>query len=306
MLPAAASQMGLEAGTPVILGGADFVTGSYASGLLDEGDSAIITGTWENTIFCSEQPKTDWAVAEVGAICDPHIAPGRWSIRIETFSGEITEWWRREAYGRGGRLSSWSEIMAEAATAPPGSGGVVFLPHLAGRYGPVIDERATGAFVGITNRTTRGDLCRAVFEGLCYQSRHAVEILAEALHLRASRLVTMGGATRNPLWMQTRADVLGSEVDIVVEPDVSARGSAMTAAVGIGLFADYWEASKAWALPRTTVTHSEERAEHYDELYRRVYRPLCEDITPYSHALRDITARYEERSAPGAEGKGEE
>jgi xylulokinase len=298
--PEAAAEMGLDAGTLVVLGGADFVTGAYASGLVNAGDSAIITGTWENTVFCSEQPKTDWAVAEVGAICDHHIMPGRWSTRIETFSGDITEWWRREVYSRDGRVSPWSDVMAEAESASPGSGGVVFLPHLSGRYGPVVDERATGAFVGITNRTTRGDLSRAVFEGLCYQSRHAVEILAEALHLRASRLVTMGGATRNPLWMQTRADVLGSEVDIVVEPDVSARGAAMTAAVGIGLFADYWEAAKAWALPRTTVTPSAERAERYDELYRLVYRPLCEDITQYSHALRDITARREAQLAPPA------
>jgi xylulokinase len=294
-----AGELGLDPGTPVIVGGADFVTGCYASGMVDAGDSAIITGTWENTVFCSDRPETAWSLAEVGAICDRHVAPGRWSIRIETFSGDITEWWRRESYGREPDGAPWEEVVSEAETAAPGSGGVVFVPHLAGRYGPVVDERATGAFVGITNRTTRADLTRAVFEGLCFQSRHAVEALGQGLGLRSPRLVTMGGATKNPLWMQTRADVLGTEVDVLQEPDTTPRGAAMIAGVGVGLFDDFWDASRSWALPRRTLAPSPERAEVYDELYRRIYRPLCEELTPFSHALREISEAMENESTAG-------
>jgi xylulokinase len=270
VLEEAAAELGIAAGTPVMVGGADFVTGSYASGMIDPGDSAIITGTWECTVVCSDRPETSWAaVAEVGGICDRHIAPGRWSVRVETFSGDVIEWWRRVGYGE---TAEWGEIVEEASRALPGSGGVVFVPHLAGSYGPVLDEKARGAFIGMTNRTTRAELTRAVFEGLCFQSRFAIESLRDGLGTRASRSVTMGGATRNRLWMQTRADVLGTEVDVVSQPDVTPRGAAMIAGVGVGLFADFWHAASAWALDRTTVTADDDRAALYDELYKSVYR----------------------------------
>ena len=73
---AAAAATGLAAGTPVMVGGADFVAGAYGSGLIDPGQAAIITGTWECTVMCSERPETGPALEKCGAICDPHVAPG--------------------------------------------------------------------------------------------------------------------------------------------------------------------------------------------------------------------------------------
>ena len=84
--PDAAAAAGLEAGLPVVLGGADFICGAYAAGFLDAGDAAILTGTWENVVMCSGQPQLEDALRECGAICDAHVAPGRWSIRIENLS----------------------------------------------------------------------------------------------------------------------------------------------------------------------------------------------------------------------------
>jgi xylulokinase len=170
------------------------------------------------------------------------------------------------------------------------------VPHVAGSYGPVLDERARGAFVGITNHTTRSELTRAVFEGLCFQSRYAFEALQGVLSKGASRIVTMGGATRNQLWMQTRADVLGTEVDVVSEPDVTPRGAAMIAGVGIGLFSDFWDAARAWPLERTTLLPDGGRAATYDALYRDVFRPLCEQLTPFHHLLGQLANQVPENS----------
>lgn len=283
--PPAASELGIPAGTPVMVGGADFVTGAYASGMLDPGDSAIITGTWECTVACIDHPQTAWEVAEVGAICDRHVAPARWSVRIETLSGDVTEWWRRV---RGSPDQEWSEIIDEAQQARPGAGGVLFVPHLAGSYGPFIDERARGAFVGVTSRTTRADLTRAVFEGLCYQSRDAVDALESGLGQKVTRLVAMGGATRNRLWMQTRSDVLGRDVEVVGLPDVTPRGAAMIAGIGAGVFADFAAAARAWAPERATLTPDPGRAARYEELYTRVYQPLCRQLSEFHHVLGEL------------------
>ena len=61
--------------------------------------------------------------------------------------------------------ATWADIIAACASVEPGSGGVVFVPHLFGSYGPRHDELARGAFVGLTGASTRTTMARAVFEG---------------------------------------------------------------------------------------------------------------------------------------------
>ena len=131
--PDAAAATGLSAGLPVVLGGADFICGAYAAGFLDAGDAAILTGTWENVVVCSDQPQLGPALMECGAICDAHVAPGRWSIRIENLSGDVTEWYRRLISGQRAAGSAdgdmgWQPLIEQAEAAEAGSSGVIFRP----------------------------------------------------------------------------------------------------------------------------------------------------------------------------------
>jgi sugar (pentulose or hexulose) kinase len=132
-----ASETGLPEGLPVVLGGADFVSGAYAAGFLDAGDVAILTGTWENVIVCSDRPELGAPMRECGAICDAHVAPHRWSIRIENLSGDVTEWYRKKISASSEREledadAAWSRLIELAEAAAPGSGGVTFMSHVFG------------------------------------------------------------------------------------------------------------------------------------------------------------------------------
>src|ERR1039458_2845527 len=166
--PDAAAAAGLEAGLPVVLGGADFICGAYAAGFLDAGDAAILTGSWENVVMCSGQPQLEDALRECGAICDAHVAPGRWSIRIENLSGDVTEWYRRlisdqrETSAADGDMG-WQPLIEQAEGAEAGSGGVIFLPHVFGSYGPRHDSLARGAFIGFLGPCGRRGLKGARF-----------------------------------------------------------------------------------------------------------------------------------------------
>ena len=62
----------------------------------------------------------------------------------------------------------YEELMFEASKAPPGSGGLVFLPYLTGERCPHSDPLARGAWVGLTSRHTRGHLVRSVVEGVSF------------------------------------------------------------------------------------------------------------------------------------------
>ncbi len=122
----AARSTGLRPGVPVVLGGADWLVGVFGSGLIEPGDVGILTGTWELTFTCAAEPCLTAVACESGSICDPHVAPERWALRIEALSGQVTEWSRSQLHADGaqdGEPSDWAEIIAECSGVAPGSGG---------------------------------------------------------------------------------------------------------------------------------------------------------------------------------------
>ncbi len=285
----AARATGINAGVPVVRGGADWMIGVFGSGLTEPGDVGILTGTWELTAACLREPCLTPIACESGAICDPHVAPGRWALRIEALSGGVTEWCRRELQATGDATAEWEDIIAACATVMPGSGGVVFVPHVFGSYGPRHDELARGAFVGLTGASTRAAMTRAVFEGLSYQTRASVDALTLATGVPTGRVVVMGGGVKNRLWLQTRADALGRVVEVVEDPDVTPRGAAMLAGLGIGLFGDYRDAVARFAPGTTTIEPQPAATARYEEIYRSAYVPLQDALEGVNHRLAGLT-----------------
>jgi xylulokinase len=288
--PKAAAAAGLSVGVPVVLGGADFICGAYAAGFLDSGEAAILTGTWENVVMCSDQPQLGTALMKSGAICDAHVAPGRWSIRIENLSGDVTEWYRRVIGGPSDADCVegdvvWKNLIDQAEAAHAGSSGLIFLPHVFGSYGPRHDHLARGAFVGLSGSCSRRDLTRAVFEGLSFQTRHAFEALVDGIGIPPRRVVVMGGGAKNRFWVQNKADILARELEVVTTPDVTPRGVAMIAGIGIGLFRDFRDAADRFVRPGTKVSPNRELTEFYQDLYLNVYLPLLDELAPYHSRL---------------------
>jgi len=287
----AARGTGLRAGVPVVLGGADWLVGVYGSGVTEAGDVGILTGTWELTFTCARQPCLTAVACESGAICDPHLAPGRWALRIEALSGEVTEWSRRAldpAAADGEPAGDWDAIVAACERVAPGSGGLVFVPHLLGSYGPRHDERARGAFVGLTGASTRAAMARAVFEGLSFQTRESAQALTRATGVEARRIVVMGGGVKNSLWLRTRAAALGRAVEVVEDPDVTPRGAAMLAGIGVGAFDDFDVAVARFAPPTRVIEPDPSDVRLYAELYEQVYLPLQDSLAPLNHRLAEI------------------
>jgi xylulokinase len=290
ILPEAASATGLPAGVPVVLGGADFITGAYAAGLLDAGDAAILTGTWENVIVCSDHPELGIALHDCGAICDAHVAPNRWSIRIENLSGEVTEWYRKQIHtaspvGTADPDKSWSRLIEEAEAAAPGCAGVLFVPHVFGSYGPRHDPLARGAFIGLSGECSTSELTRALFEGLSFQSRHALEALTAGIGRAPGRVLAMGGGTKNRFWVQTKADILGCPLDVVTMPDVTPRGAAMIAGIGAGVFSDFRDALQHFEVSVTRVAPNDRLTDFYQRVYKEIYLPLCDELAPFNSRI---------------------
>lgn len=138
-----------------------------------------------------------------------------------------------------------SDVEALAETVPD-SGGVVFVPALAGLGAPHWRPDARGLFMGIDRSTNRGHLARAVLEGIAFQ----IHDLLEAMRQDAGRAVPVfkadGGASQNNLLMQIQADLLGTVIERPKMFDTTALGAAFLAGLGVGFWQSRDEVRRVW------------------------------------------------------------
>jgi glycerol kinase len=132
-----------------------------------------------------------------------------------------------------GLLGGASELDA-AAGSVPGSGGVTFVPALAGLGAPHWRPSARGAFLGLGLSTTRAHLARAVLDGLAASVALLAGSVASDLRAPLTLLRADGGLTRSRLLMQAQADLLQAPVEVCHTPDATALGVAALARLGMG------------------------------------------------------------------------
>jgi xylulokinase len=145
--------------------------------------------------------------------------------------------WFRDQFGARGdgnpknARTAYDRLTAEAATAPPGSDGLLWAPYLMGERTPHLDPNARAAFIGLTASHTRAHIIRAILEGVAFSLRDSFTLFAEmGVPVKSIRLG--GGGARSPLWRQIQADVYRQEVEILEAEEGAAFGAAILAGVG--------------------------------------------------------------------------
>ena len=302
----AARATGLPEGTPVILGGHDHLCGALPVGVFRPGVVLDVTGTWESVLTATSQPVLNPQLPKMGMTVQAHVARGMHVLWGGNVAGDMVEWFRRHfgtaicpagvlpaSEGKPGAAApnDWSSLVAAAAASPPGARRVMFLPHLSAAGCPVVDQRSLGAFVGLSNLVTAGDMLRAVIEGLDYQFLDIVTsmegVLADCgLMEKASqpRIVAVGGATRNQFWMQNKADVVGRPIEVPDIEEATPLGAAILAGIGLGIYRDEQDAFERTYRAGKTYQPDPKLAAQYAEGFS-IYRQLYPALAPINHRL---------------------
>lgn len=146
-------------------------------------------------------------------------------------AGSAIQWLRDELH----LVSSAHEcdILAESVE---NSGGVRFVSAFTGLGAPYWDMYARGALLGVTRGTNRGHICRAVLEGIAFQSAELVREMEKASGRAINLLRVDGGVSVSDLMLQLQADLIGKTVDRPTVRESTALGAAMMAALGAGIF----------------------------------------------------------------------
>jgi len=161
-------------------------------------------------------------------------------------------------------------LTQEAEKSPPGAKGLVVLPYFSGERTPIHDPQAKGMIFGLNLTHERGDLFRALLEGIACGTNHIFETYAEAGQ-EPAKIYAVGGGTKNRVWAQATSDISG-RAQIVREKTIGASyGDAFLAAMAVG-------DAKApdieqWNPVATTFAPDSALRDRYARLYR-IFRDL--------------------------------
>ncbi|MEU7006377.1 FGGY family carbohydrate kinase [Streptomyces sp. NPDC046332] len=166
-----------------------------------------------------------------------------------------------------GVLSGAGDLDTVGATVPD-SGGVTFVPALAGLAAPWWRGDVRGSLHGLGLDTTGGHLVRALCEGIAAQVVELAAAAASDLGRPLTSLRVDGGLTRSALLMQTQADLLQLPVEVSALPDATALGVGAVARLGLdpGLAVHdavpEWKPSAVYE-PAVTGAEAAERLERF-------------------------------------------
>jgi xylulokinase len=262
---AAAGETGLREGTPVMAGGGDQAAGAVGAGAIAPGVVSLTLGT-SGVVFATTDAPLVEPEGRLHAFC--HAVPGKWHLMGVTLSAAGSLQWYRDTLAAG---ESFEALVEEAASAPAGSEGLVFLPYLSGERTPYPDPMARGAFVGLTLRHRRAHVTRAVLEGVAFSMKDCMGLFGQAGLASVHEVRVAGGGARSTLWRRILASVLGAELVTVNSTEGAAYGAALLAGVGAGAWPDVAAACGSAIAVTGRDRPDPEWQKVYDALYPRYH-----------------------------------
>jgi xylulokinase len=222
---------GLSVGTPVVAGAGDQAAGAVGMGIVAPGAVSATIGTSGVVFAATDRPALD-PQGRLHTFC--HAVPGRWHVMGVTQAAGLSLRWFRDRFAcktAENGADPYEQLTAEAASAPPGSDGLLWAPYLMGERTPHLDAEARGMLAGLTASHTRGHVVRAILEGVAFSLKDTFTIFRE-MNVPVNSIRLGGGGARSPLWRQIQADVYDHEVEIVEAEEGAAYGAAILAGVG--------------------------------------------------------------------------
>ena len=291
----AAEQTGLKPGTPVIAGCLDAAAGALGSGVVKPGQTNEQGGQAGGVGI-----SLDHVLVEPRLIFCHHVIPGQYLLQAGTVGGGSLSWFR-DQFGQpevnAGNLlglNPFELFSKQVENSKPGANALIFLPYMAGERTPLWSSIARGVFFGLSYRTSRTDMLRAIMEGCAFAVYDNLQIAAEHGAL-VDEFLGSGGAVQSEVWCQTKADIYGKPFIVARRADGGEGGHGLglfvLTAYGVGLCKDIGTCVSDLLPTRQVFEPSGENHALYQELFV-VYRSLSRKLMDDFAELDAITRKY--------------
>lgn len=241
--------LGLSNDVKIIIGSSDGCLATLGGGVWEEGkaiitieDSGAVRTVGKTVLRDSRQRFFNYLLTDKYYVSGGPTNNG----------GVIFEWFARQFGDFRSPFDiefTLANLVQEAASAPLGSDGLLFLPYLLGERAPIWNANARGTYFGINIKHERQHFVRAVIEGILYEVYSIGKTLQE--HRAIESIAVNGSFASIPLCTQIIADLFDKPVSIGKNPDSIAQGAFLLSATDMGLFKDLDEAARSVSLPIT-------------------------------------------------------
>ena len=266
----AASETGLAQGTPVIVGSSDVLATLTGANIYAPRRVCLYMGT---AAWMAMSAETD---DRIHPFSEDVRLRYRWLGATATLGAGLK--WYKEVLGQAeasqaekNGVDPYVDIEREAAKAPPGAGGLIFIPHLMGERAVKHNPDAKGTLFGLTLGHQKRHIIRAILEGNAYIIRHLFDVHEDSDEI--TEILTVGGGAKSSLWREIIANVTGKTVLVPRIFEAASLGVAILAGVGTGVLNSIQEAANAWIHIADRMEPNTALMQRYEKSYK-LYRDL--------------------------------
>ena len=295
---AAAQALSLSESTAVVTGAGDTQSALLGLGVTGNGEIAAAAGTTTPIQMILDKPVVDpkgrlWTgVAGVPGKYVLESNAGGMGISLEWIAGLLF----------GGNPNPCGALMAAAAKAGPGAGGMLSTVGAQIFNNSVLSLPIEQTLFSTTNYVPDADAdrnkaARAVVEGMAFAIRGNVGQIEEVSGLKAGELRFGGGMAKDGVFAEVVSQAAGKPVAVSAFPQIaSAMGAVICAAVGAGVCADHKEAAAKFADRKATLQPE-------GDAYERIYDEWSEMVRASSENFMQLGALITELRQDDAGGE---
>lgn len=272
----------LKEGIPVFGGGGDSICQTTGLGVVNETSVGLVVGTSGVVVL----PLNTFSRNTGGKLqyyCSSQ--PNQWQVTGCQLSAGASMVWINKLLFKKTNGFDIMDTLAKGSNA--GAGKLIFLPYLGGERCPINDSNARGVFFGLSHEHGKGELVRAVMEGVTFGLRQIYDLICLFNpDIHPVELITSGGASNSPLWLQIQADIFDLPVKKIKD---GAAGGAFGAAVIAGVGCGIWDSMKTATsgLVVDCVVNPDKDVHLYSEIYS-VYNGLYGQLKGNFKKISDI------------------
>lgn len=261
---------GVKTGIPVYSAGGDQQCSALGMGIYKEGDLEVTSGTGAFIIGITEKLPP---VILGNPIINYSAVKGKYIVEASILTCSAAFDWFCNNFYKEVTGNVYEKIDEEINESPPGANGCMLLPFFQGRATPQWNPQATASFTNVTLSTTRGDMARALLEGIAYEIRNNLDIVEGQIG-KADKIQIGGGLSKSQAFNQIQADVYGRELIRYANRESGIIGAWVSTMVESGQTDDYGKALELAAKKDAMKIYDpvKDNIEKYQEIRSRMNR----------------------------------
>jgi len=274
-----ASELGLPHGVKVVTGGHDQTIGALGAGVVEPGSAMYAAGSVECLCPVISQLTLSEELCRNNLCCYDYSVPGAYSSVAYSLTGSNLLQYFKENFAREVNY----DLLAEELPDEPSK--LLALPYFTPSGTPYFDQSTAGAVLGWRLSTSRGELLKALMEGIALEMKLNLELLEQS-GIRITRLIATGGGSRFRRVVQLKADVLNRPIETIEVGEAGCLGAArlaQSADTGVSVV----ELVRRERNPAREIEPSPERAEFYRKKFAQ-YQVFYAGIKALSGKIEQI------------------